>query len=81
VHILPTDGPKAMWEITQGKTTSIPFSLLVGTKVSRKHPRMFYFTMFREDGNKRYDFEATTKDEAAEIQEELNKGMKASLRS
>jgi hypothetical protein len=78
MHIMPSEGPKAMWEMTQGKVTTIPFSSVVGCKVSRKHPRMFCVTVFKERESKRYDFEAITPDEAAEIVEEIRKGMETS---
>jgi hypothetical protein len=78
MHIMPSEGPKAMWEMTQGKVTTVPFSSVVGCKVSRKHPRMFCVTVFKERESKRYDFESGTPDEAAEIVEEIRKGMENS---
>ncbi|KAF2674998.1 stress activated MAP kinase interacting protein Sin1 [Microthyrium microscopicum] len=77
MHIMPSEGPKAMWE-TQGKTTTIPFSSVVGCKVSRKHARMFRVTVFKERESKRYDFEASSPEESMEIVEEIRKGMDSS---
>ncbi|KAF2751511.1 stress-activated map kinase-interacting protein-like protein [Sporormia fimetaria CBS 119925] len=59
------------------KTTTVHFSSIVGSKVSKKHPRMFRIVVFKErdkDG-KRYDFEAQSTDEASEIVEEVRKGI------
>jgi target of rapamycin complex 2 subunit MAPKAP1 len=78
MHIMPSEGPKAMWEMTQGKVTTIPFSSVVGCKVSRKHPRMFCVTVFKERESKRYDFETSSPDEATEIVEEIRRGMEIS---
>jgi hypothetical protein len=78
LHIMPSEGPKAMWEMTQGKATTIPFTSVVGCKVSRKHPRMFRVMVFKERESKRYDFEALSVDEAGEIVDEIRKGMEAS---
>jgi len=77
MHIMPSEGPKAMWE-TSGKPTTIPFSSVIGCKVSRKHTRMFRVSVFKERESKRYDFEAQTVDEAVEIVEEIRKGMDSS---
>jgi hypothetical protein len=77
MHIMPSEGPKAMWE-TQGKTTTVPFTSVVGCKVVRKHPRMFRVTVFKERESKRYDFEAASTEEASEIVEEIRKGMEGS---
>jgi hypothetical protein len=75
MHIMPSEGPKAMWEMGQGKSTTVPFSSVVGCKVSRKHARMFRVVVFKERESKRYDFEATTSEEAVEIVEEIRKGV------
>lgn len=77
MHIMPSEGPKAMWE-TQGKTTTVPFTSVVGCKVVRKHPKMFRVTVFKERESKRYDFEAGTEGEASEIVEEIRRGMESS---
>jgi hypothetical protein len=75
MHIMPSEGPKAMWEMGQGKSTTVPFSSVVGCKVSRKHPRMFRVIVFKERESKRYDFEAATSEEAMEIVDEIRKGV------
>ncbi|KAG9944077.1 SIN1-domain-containing protein, partial [Aureobasidium melanogenum] len=58
-----------------GKTTSVHLSSVVGCKVSRKHPKVVRVLVYREKETKRYDFEASTRDEAQEIATEINKGM------
>jgi hypothetical protein len=78
MHIMPSVGAKAMWEVGPGKSTTIPFGSVVGCKVSRKHPRMFRVTVFKEREQKRYDFEAGSPEEAVEIVEEIRKGMEGS---
>ncbi|KAJ9618295.1 Component of a membrane-bound complex containing the Tor2p kinase [Taxawa tesnikishii (nom. ined.)] len=50
-----------------GKTTSVHLSSVVGCKVSRKHPKMVRVLVYREKETKRYDFEAGSREEAAEI--------------
>lgn len=58
-----------------GKTTSVHLSSVVGCKVSRKHPKVVRVLVYREKETKRYDFEASNRDEAQEIVTEINKGM------
>jgi hypothetical protein len=79
VHLLPSEGPKAMWEQSQGKTTTIPFSNVVGCQVTRRHPRMFRVLVWTEREQKPYNFEALTQDEANEIVAEIRKGMESSM--
>ncbi|MCJ1252898.1 hypothetical protein MMC24_000704 [Lignoscripta atroalba] len=74
MHILPTESGKTLFD-TSAKTTTVPFSMIVGCKVSRRHPKTFRVIIFRERETKRYDFEAQNVTEAAEIVEELRKGM------
>ncbi|KAF2277912.1 SIN1-domain-containing protein [Westerdykella ornata] len=57
------------------KTTTVHFSSIVGSKVSKKHPRMFRVVVFKERETKRYDFEAQTREEASEIVEEIKRGV------
>ncbi|KAF6228745.1 hypothetical protein HO173_011592 [Letharia columbiana] len=50
--------------------------MIVGCKVSRRHPKTFRVIIIREkDDTKRYDFEAQSTVDAAEIVEEIRKGM------
>jgi hypothetical protein len=74
MHIMPNEGPKAVWE-TQGKTTTIPYSSLVGCKALRKHPKSIRVILYKERESKRYDFEAVNAEEAAELVTEIRKGM------
>jgi hypothetical protein len=54
------------------------FANVVGSKISRKHPRCFSFGVYRERETKRYDFEAQTHEEAVEIVGEIKKGVERS---
>ena len=74
MHILPGETGKTLFD-TSAKTTTVPFSMIVGCKVSRRHPKTFRVIIFRERETKRYDFEAQSVGEAAEIVEEIRKGM------
>ncbi|KAF2144218.1 uncharacterized protein K452DRAFT_325445 [Aplosporella prunicola CBS 121167] len=58
-----------------GKTTTVHFSSVVGSKVSSKHPKTFRVVVYRERESKRYDFEAKNRDEAVEIVREVKKGV------
>ena len=40
MHILPGEAGKTLFE-GQGKTNRVPFSMIIGCKVSRKHPKTF----------------------------------------
>ena len=57
------------------KTTTVHFSSIVGSKVSKKHPKMFRVLVFRERETKRYDFEAQSGDEAGRIVREIKRGV------
>ncbi|OAX77580.1 hypothetical protein ACJ72_08119 [Emergomyces africanus] len=77
MHIMPAETGKTLFE-SNSKTTSISFNDVVGSKVSRRHPKSFRVVVLR--GNeaseqKRYDFEAKSAVEAAEIVEEIKKNM------
>ena len=74
MHILPAENGKNIFDTTT-KSTTVPFSMIVGCKVSRRHPKTFRVIVFRERETKRYDFEAQNVGEAAEIVEEIRKGM------
>ncbi|KAF1357660.1 hypothetical protein EJ07DRAFT_127223 [Lizonia empirigonia] len=80
IHIMPGEsgrragGVGAMVE-GQGKTTTVHFSSVVGTKVSKKHPKTVRLFVYREKETKRYDFEAASVDEAADIVKEIKKGV------
>lgn len=58
-----------------GKITTVHFSNVVGCKVSLRHPTHFKLIVYKATESKRYDFEAKTADEAAEIVRELKKAM------
>ncbi|KAF2465823.1 stress-activated map kinase-interacting protein-like protein [Lindgomyces ingoldianus] len=77
MHIMPGESQantKALFE-AQPKTTTVHFSSIVGSKVSKKHPRMFRVIVFKERETKRYDFEATSHEEAVEIVREIKMGV------
>ena len=74
IHILPGETGKTLFD-TSAKTTTVPFSMIVGCKSNRRHPKTFRVVVFREREKKRYDFEAQTVEEAGEIVEEIRKGM------
>lgn len=74
MHILPGETGKTLFD-TSAKSTTVPFSMIVGCKVSRRHPKTFRVIIFRERETKRYDFEAQWIAEAAEIVQEISKGM------
>ncbi|KAF2001489.1 hypothetical protein P154DRAFT_463867 [Amniculicola lignicola CBS 123094] len=59
----------------QPKTTTVHFSSIVGSKVSKKHPRMFRVIVFKERETKRYDFEARSREESVEIVREIKRGV------
>jgi target of rapamycin complex 2 subunit MAPKAP1 len=78
LHILPGDAGKNIFDTgnaTNAKTAMVPFSMIVGCKVSRRHPKSFRVVVFRDRETKRYDFESPTAEEAAEIVGEIRKGM------
>ncbi|KAL6705482.1 Component of a membrane-bound complex containing the Tor2p kinase [Coniothyrium glycines] len=82
IHIMPGEtGAKAgaraggPWAEGTGKTTTVHFSSVVGSKVSKKHPKMFRVIVFKERETKRYDFEASSADEAIEIVREIKRGV------
>jgi hypothetical protein len=77
MHIMPGEtgaNTKALFD-TQPKTTTVHFSSIVGSKVSKKHPRMFRVVVFKERETKRYDFEAQGAEEAVEIVREIKRGV------
>ena len=78
LHILPGDAGKTIFDAANApnaKTAMVPFSMIVGCKVSRRHPKSFRVVVFRERETKRYDFETAGVTEAAEIVGEIRKGM------
>ncbi|MCJ1314627.1 hypothetical protein MMC25_008309 [Agyrium rufum] len=75
MHILPGETGKTLFD-SSAKSTTVPFSMIVGCKVNRRHPKTFRVVVFREREKKRYDFEAQTVGEAADIVEDIRKGMK-----
>ncbi|KAL1966102.1 hypothetical protein VTN77DRAFT_4850 [Rasamsonia byssochlamydoides] len=77
LHIMPADSGKGVFEHT-GKTRSISFNDIVGSKVSRRHPKSFRVVVLRgneANEQKRYDFEARNELEAVEIVDEIKKNM------
>ncbi|KAL6716922.1 Component of a membrane-bound complex containing the Tor2p kinase [Lecanora helva] len=75
MHILPGETGKTLFD-SSAKTSRVPFSMIVGCKVSRRHPKTFRVIIIRDkEDTKRYDFEAQTANDASEIVEEIRKGM------
>lgn len=78
MHIMPGETGKTLFE-SNTKTTSISFNDVVGSKVSRRHPKSFRVVVLRNAGEqneqKRYDFEAKSTAESAEIVDEIKKNM------
>ncbi|EAS34358.2 stress activated MAP kinase interacting protein [Coccidioides immitis RS] len=77
IHIIPGETGRTLFE-SNAKTTSISFNDVVGSKVSRRHPKSFRIVVLRgneANEQKRYDFEAKNPAEAAEIVEEIKKNM------
>lgn len=78
MHIMPGETGRTLFE-SNTKTTSISFNDVVGSKVSRRHPKSFRVVVLRNSGEqneqKRYDFEAKSTAESAEIVEEIKKNM------
>jgi hypothetical protein len=75
MHIVPGDTGKTA---SGGKTRSISFSDVIGSKVSRRHPKSFRVMIVRGNDateQKRYDFEARSTGEAVEIVDEIKKNM------
>ncbi|KAI5459971.1 stress-activated map kinase interacting protein 1-domain-containing protein [Mariannaea sp. PMI_226] len=74
IHIMPASGGKALHD-GSGKTTTVHFSNVIGCKVLRKHPTNIKLVVYKATESKRYDFEARSAHEAAEIVGELKKGI------
>ncbi|KAJ2964930.1 hypothetical protein NQ176_g10759 [Zarea fungicola] len=74
IHIVPASGGKAVLDSTS-KTTTVHFSNVIGCKVPRKHPTNVKLVVYKAAETKRYDFEARSADEAAEIVSELKTGI------
>lgn len=75
MHIMPGDTGKT---VSNAKTRSINFNEVVGSKVSRRHPKSFRVVVLRGNDateQKRYDFEARNALEAIEIVDEIKKNM------
>ncbi|KAF1927481.1 uncharacterized protein M421DRAFT_421890 [Didymella exigua CBS 183.55] len=80
IHIMPGESGRRAGAVGgvvegQGKTTTVHFSSVVGTKVSKKHPKTVRLLVYREKETKRYDFEAASVEEAADIVKEVKKGV------
>ncbi|EGD87433.1 hypothetical protein H112_05976 [Trichophyton rubrum D6] len=77
MHIMPAETGRTLFEASS-KTTSISFCDVIGSKVSRRHPKSFRFVVVRgadATDQKRYDFEAKNAVEAIEIVDEIKKNM------
>ena len=88
MHIFPPEaaGGKNLFDhsaVSASKATRrISFGIIVGCKVSRRHPKSLSVVVAREGGQregeqKRYDFEAASSGEAEEIVEEIRMRMEA----
>ncbi|PNS16133.1 hypothetical protein CAC42_4534 [Sphaceloma murrayae] len=81
IHIMPGgnidfDGSGQGAEgLTRGKTTSVHLRDVIGCKVARKHPKLVRVLVYREKETKRYEFEAESRAQAAEIVDEIRKGV------
>lgn len=78
IHIMPTEAAtatKPVFDLQHGKTTVVHYSSVVGSKVSKKHPKTFRIIVYKEKETKRYDFEARSSEEATEIIREIAKGV------
>ncbi|KAF4551555.1 Target of rapamycin complex 2 subunit sin1-like protein [Elsinoe fawcettii] len=80
IHIMPggnmdLEGQTAPSSSTGGKTTSVHLRDVIGCKVARKHPKLVRVLVYREKETKRYEFEAESRAMAAEIVEEIRKGV------
>ncbi|KAK3313838.1 stress-activated map kinase interacting protein 1-domain-containing protein [Apodospora peruviana] len=73
IHIMPASGGKLV--DSDGKSTIVHFSNVVGCKVSRKHPANFKVVVYKATESKRYDFVTSSAEYAAEIVQELKKGI------
>ncbi|SPO01067.1 related to stress activated MAP kinase interacting protein [Cephalotrichum gorgonifer] len=73
IHIMAASGGKAIEG--RAKVTTVHFSNVVGCKVMRKHPTTFKIVVYKATESKRYDFEARNANEAADIVQELKKGI------
>lgn len=76
LHIMPGETGTSKQIFDQpAKTTTVHFSSVVGSKVSKKHPKMFRVIVFKEKETKRYDFEAGSVTDAGEIVREIKRGV------
>ncbi|KAF1967801.1 stress-activated map kinase-interacting protein-like protein [Bimuria novae-zelandiae CBS 107.79] len=76
LHIMPGETGTSKQIFDQpAKTTTVHFSSVVGSKVSKKHPKMFRVVVFKEKETKRYDFEAQSAHDAGEIVKEIKRGV------
>lgn len=79
LHMLPSDGRANIFDTHamtgSGKVAMIPFSMIVGCKVSRRHPKTFRVVVYRENATKRYEFEVPSKEEAEEIVRDICRAM------
>ncbi|KAI9853029.1 MAG: hypothetical protein M1838_002808 [Thelocarpon superellum] len=73
MHIMPGETGKSTIFDSGAKTTTIHFGSIIGCKCSRKHPSNFSVLVLKAKESKRYDFEATNSNEAAEIVSDIKK--------
>ncbi|KAF2228140.1 stress-activated map kinase interacting protein 1-domain-containing protein [Elsinoe ampelina] len=77
IHIMPGGNMDLEGQAApaSGKTTSVHLRDVIGCKVARKHPKLVRVLVYREKETKRYEFEAESRAMAAEIVEEIRKGV------
>lgn len=75
IHIMPAANMDLDGASSGGKTTSVHLRDVIGCKVARKHPKIFRVLVYKEKETKRYEFEAHSRGESAEIVEEIRKGV------
>ena len=75
VHIMPAANMDLDGAGAGGKTTSVHLRDVIGCKVARKHPKLLRILVYREKETKRYEFEAGSRQEAAEIVDEIRRAV------
>ncbi|KAI9678967.1 MAG: hypothetical protein M1829_001952 [Trizodia sp. TS-e1964] len=73
IHLMPSEAGKTLFD-SSAKTSTFPFSNVIGCKVSKKHPSNFRLVVFKARESKRYDFEAQSREEALDIVTEIKRG-------
>lgn len=75
IHIMPAANMDLDGAGAGGKTTSVHMRDVIGCKVARKHPKLIRILVYREKETKRYEFEAGSRQEAAEIVDEIRRAV------